>query len=125
VILDTNALSALADGDGALEPVLRRATEIAVPVIVLGEYLYGIRKSRDRRRYEGWLADLIAACRILDVDQSTAELYAEIRDQLKIKGRPIPINDLWIAAQARQHKLPVISRDGHFDFVSGLRRVTW
>lgn len=55
MILDTNALSALADGDEMLEPVVRQASEIALPVIVLGEYHYGIRRSRNRKRYERWL----------------------------------------------------------------------
>jgi predicted nucleic acid-binding protein len=124
-ILDTKGLLAMADGDMKLEPLLQRAAEIAVPVIVLGEYKYGIRQSRNRTRYERWLAEAIASCRVLVVDQGTAGLYAEVRDELKRSGRPIPGNDLWIAALARQHALPVISRDQHFDFVPGLQRVGW
>ena len=54
MILDTNGLSALADGDLTLEPILRQATSISLPVIVLGEYRYGIRQSRNRARYEHW-----------------------------------------------------------------------
>ncbi len=125
MILDTNGLLAMADGDMKLEPLLQRAAEIAVPVIVLGEYKYGIRQSRNRTRYERWLAEGIASGRVLVVDQGTAGLYAEVRDELKRSGRPIPGNDLWIAALARQHALPVISRDQHFDFVPGLQRVGW
>jgi len=125
VILDTNALSAMADGNAELEPVLRRATEAAVPAIVLGEYRYGIRRSRDRSRYEQWLPVVLAGCRVLAVDEGTAEHYAEIRDELKRRGRPIPANDVWIAALARQHKLPLLSRDKHFDFVPGLTRIGW
>jgi tRNA(fMet)-specific endonuclease VapC len=125
LILDTNALSALADGDVALEPVLRQATEMAIPVIVLGEYQFGIRRSRNRKPYERWLAEMTAACRVLAVDESTAGLYAEVRDELKHSGRPIPSNDLWIAALVRQYGLPLLSRDGHFDFVAGLKRIGW
>lgn len=125
MILDTNGLSAMADGDRNLAPLLRQASEIAVPVIVLGEYRYGIRQSRHRARYERWLAEVLASCRVLAVDEGTAERYAEVRDELKRSGRPIPGNDLWIAALARQHVLPLISRDQHFDFVSGLQRVGW
>jgi len=125
VILDTNALSALADGEGALEPILRQASEIAIPVIVLGEYQFGIRRSRNRKPYERWLVEIIAACRILVVDDSTAGWYAEVRDQLTNSGRPIPSNDLWIAALVRQHGLPLLSRDGHFDVVAGLQRIGW
>jgi predicted nucleic acid-binding protein len=59
------------------------------------------------------------------VDEGTAEHYAEIRVELKRSGRPIPVNDLWIAALARQHALPLLSRDQHFEFVRGLERIGW
>ena len=125
MILDTNGLSALADGDVTLEPILRQADSISLPVIVLGEYRYGIRQSRHRARYEQWLADAVADYNVLDVDQGTAGYYAEVREELKRKARPIPANDLWIVALARQHHLPVLSRDWHFDFVPGLTRLGW
>jgi tRNA(fMet)-specific endonuclease VapC len=57
VILDTNGLSAVAGGESALEPILRKAGQVAIPVIVLGEFRYGILHSRDRKLYEQWLAD--------------------------------------------------------------------
>ena len=125
MILDTNGLSAIADSVAALEPLLRNAKEIAIPVIVMGEFRYGIRESRNRARYERWLENMVADCRVLVVDKGTAEAYAEVRGQLKAKGRPIPGNDLWIAALAIQHALPLLSRDHHFDFVSGLDRIGW
>lgn len=125
MILDTNGLSAVADGDLKLEHILRRASEIAVPVIVLGEFRYGVRQSRERDRYERWLKEAIPSYRVLPIDKETAQQYADIRYDLKRKGRPIPSNDLWIAALARQHTLPLLSRDQHFDSVSGLKRVWW
>ena len=125
MILDTNGLSAVADGDLTVEPILRETTEIAVPVIVLGEFRYGIRQSRGRARYERWLAESIPSYRVLTVDEETAERYAEIRDELKHRGRPIPANDLWIAALTRQHALPLLSRDQHFDSIPGLKRIGW
>ncbi len=125
MILDTNGLFALADGDRALEPIFRRATEIAVPVIVLGEYRYGVRESRERARYEAWLSESVADYRVLEVDEATAEHYADIRVELKRRGRPIPANDVWIAALTRQHALPLLTRDRHFDFVGGLKRIEW
>jgi tRNA(fMet)-specific endonuclease VapC len=125
VILDTNGLSAVADGDAALEPILNRAAELAVPVIVLGEYRYGIRQSRERQRYEQWLTDSLPSYRILDVDQDTTIYYAALRAELKKAGTPIPSNDVWIAALCRQHALPLVSRDRHFDFVPHLRRIDW
>ena len=55
----------------------------------------------------------------------TARHYAAIRLELKAAGNPIPSNDVWIAALSRQHSMPVMSRDTHFDFVGGPRRRTW
>lgn len=121
MILDTNALSALADRDAAL---LRRAAEgFVIPVIALGEFRYGIAASRDRDRYEEFLAAL--AAQVLDLTLATAAAYAEVRRELREAGTPIPVNDLWIAALARQHRVPVLSRDAHFDRVPGLRRLVW
>ena len=115
----------MADGDPDVAPILRQAAEIALPVIALGEYRYGIRQSRYRARYERWLNEVLAACRVLSVDESTTAVYAEIRGELKRAGHSIPGNDVWIAALARQHSLPVLSRDRHFDRVTGLTRIPW
>jgi tRNA(fMet)-specific endonuclease VapC len=125
MILDTNGLSAVADGDPALEPILRKAADLAVPVVVLGEYRYGIQQSRDRRRYEQWLTEYLRNYRILDIDDQTAHSYAVLRSELKRAGTPIPSNDVWIAALCRQHSLPLLSRNRHFDSVRGIRRVDW
>ena len=125
MILDTNGLSALAEGEPRLEPILRKATQIAVPVIVLGEYRYGIQQSRGRQRYEHWLVEYLAKFRVLNVDEQTTTSYAAVRGELKRAGTPIPSNDVWIAALCRQHSLPVLSRDRHFDLVPDLRRIDW
>jgi tRNA(fMet)-specific endonuclease VapC len=125
LILDTNALSALADGDPALKPILTRASQIAVPVIALGEYRYGILHSRDQARYDRWLAEYLRQFRILEIDVTTAVAYSLIRSELRKAGTPIPSNDAWIAALGRQHSLAILSRDRHFDFVPGSDRVDW
>jgi tRNA(fMet)-specific endonuclease VapC len=125
LILDTNALSAMADGDSGLESVLQQAREIAIPAIVLGEYRFGVKRSRKRKSYEQWLEELISTIRVLPVDITAAICYSEIRDELKTLGRQIPGNDLWIAAIVRDHRLPLLSRDTHFDSVPGIRRISW
>jgi len=125
VILDTNGLFALADGESTLEPILREAAEVALPVIVLGEFRYGVGQSRDRQRYEQWLTESLGNFRILDVDETTAASYATVRMELKKAGTPIPSNDVWIAALCRQHSLFLLSRDRHFDLVVGIRRIDW
>jgi predicted nucleic acid-binding protein len=125
LILDTNGVSALADGNVAFEAAAREVIRFSIPVIVLGEFSFGIQRSRHRARYESWLAELIEASIVLDVDTGTAEHYAVLRESLRRRARPIPSNDAWIAALALQHALPVLSRDAHFDEVDGLRRVGW
>ncbi|MGC9223859.1 MAG: type II toxin-antitoxin system VapC family toxin [Terracidiphilus sp.] len=125
MILDTNALSAVADNEPAAVRIFRRAASIELPVIVLGEYRFGIAHSRRRAEYEKWLGELIAATRVLPVDGETTGHYARIRAELKKAGHPIPSNDLWIAALARQHRLPLMSRDAHFDAVQAIKRIGW
>lgn len=125
MILDTNALSAAADGDGAAVEILGRSGRIAVPVIVIGEYRVGILRSRHRQAYETWLAEWLAAANVLPVEQATAQHYADIALELKTIGKPIPQNDIWIAALCRQYSLPLMSQDHHFDVVSGIQRITW
>lgn len=125
MILDTNGLSALAEGDAAVEPILLKAAQIAIPVIVLGEYRYGISQSRHRKQYERWLVESLPTLRILDVDEQTTFAYSAVRSELKKAGTPIPSNDVWIAVLCRQHSLPLLSRDRHFDAVAGIRRLEW
>jgi tRNA(fMet)-specific endonuclease VapC len=125
MIVDTNALSAAAADDPAVIAILTRADQMAIPVIVLGEYRYGIAQSRHSAIYENWLAGLLRDCVVLDINEPTTQHYAEITLDLRHKGKPIPANDLWIAALCRQHSLPLLSRDRHFDQVTGLKRIGW
>jgi tRNA(fMet)-specific endonuclease VapC len=125
MIVDTNALSAIADDHPGVVTILGRIDQMAIPVIVLGEYRYGIAQSRHRVAYENWLAEFVRDCIVFDVNESTAIRYAEIAIELKRAGKPIPANDLWIAALCRQHSLPLLSRDRHFDFIAGMKRVGW
>lgn len=125
MILDTNAISAMAEDDRDILPVLRVHPQIRVPVIALGEYRHGILGSRRRAELEEWLSALLAVTPVLAVVEATSRHYAAIVRELRSVGRPIPINDVWIAALARQHGLPILSRDGHFDEVQGVRRLDW
>jgi tRNA(fMet)-specific endonuclease VapC len=125
VILDTNAISAMAEGDTALGKVLPDVWSQFIPVICLGEYRSGIIRSRARRELERWLSLLAGSRRVLPIDLGTTLFYAEIVVDLRGRGCMIPMNDVWIAALAQQHELPVLSRDTHFDQVKSLRRVSW
>jgi tRNA(fMet)-specific endonuclease VapC len=124
VILDTNALSAIVDGDPKVAEALPLG-RVAIPVIVLGEFRFGVQQSRRREGYIHWLAENLSDYEVLDVTDMTTTHYAEIRIESRQAGTPIPSNDIWIAALCRQHNLSILSRDRHFDLVKGLRRVGW
>ena len=125
MILDTNALSALLDKDAALLEAIRESRELALPVIVLGEFRFGISVSRRRNEYLAWLRRDLSLFRVLPVVEETSVYYATIRSELKAGGSPIPANDAWIAALARQHRMPIVSRDTHFDKVKNIERLGW
>ncbi|MEO8425769.1 MAG: type II toxin-antitoxin system VapC family toxin [Verrucomicrobiota bacterium] len=124
-MLDTNALSAWAGAETALLRVLPKDRLWHLPVVALGEFLFGIRRSRERAKLERWIEEVKATCALVGVDADTADHYAEIREELRAAATPVPENDIWIAALCRQHQLALASRDGHFDNVRGLKRVTW
>ena len=125
MVLDTNALSAIAEGESGALRSLGVTSQVMIPVIVLGEYRFGIGQSRGRREYERWLAGMVDVSRVLEIDEETAIRYAEIRIDLKGTGTPIPSNDAWIAALCRPHGLRILSRDRHFDLVPGVTRLGW
>lgn len=125
MILDTNALSAFFDDESLVVQRLEGADAIHLPVVVLGEYRFGLLGSRRRRERELTLAELVRLAVVLAITESTTRHYAEIRHELKRAATPIPANDAWIAALAREHGLPVMSSDAHFDAVPGVRRIGW
>ncbi|MFN0314696.1 MAG: type II toxin-antitoxin system VapC family toxin [Burkholderiales bacterium] len=125
MIVDTNALSAFIDGEEAIGKLLTTAPRVAIPVIVIGEFQYGIAASRHRLVYERWLEDHLREFEVLPVTRSTTFPYAALRIEIKRIGKPIPANDAWIAALCLEHAMPVVSRDEHFDAVPGVRRLAW
>ena len=125
MILDTNARSAWAEGLPSVKDRYRTASRLVVPTVVLGEFHFGIRQSRHPTRYEGWLRRYLPLAEFAMITRVTASEYAEIWLQLKRSGNPIPVNDAWIAALARQHDLAVLSNDSHFDAVEGVQRLAF
>ena len=125
MILDTNALSAFVDGDRGVGELLRRQARACIPVIVLGEFRYAIAQSRHRAAYEQWLASELPHFDVLAITEETTVSYAELRVALRQRGTPIPANDAWIGALALQHRLPVLSRDVHFDAIPNVHRHPW
>ena len=125
MILDTNALSAFLDKNPEAIEIVSEAPELAIPVIVAGEFAFGIAQSRHREAYERSLQRMLNRCHVLEIGLGTARHYAAIRLELKSAGKRIPANDVWIAALSRQYAMLVMSRDVHFDLVGGLRRQSW
>jgi tRNA(fMet)-specific endonuclease VapC len=125
VILDTNAVSAILAGDKLIQARLPPGERQHLPVVVIGEYQFGMLRSKRRKKMEAGFELLESQSIVLSSDRGTADMYAAIRHGLTLKGRPIPENDLWIAALARQHSLEIVSQDSHFDRVEGIRRLSW
>lgn len=125
MLLDTNALSAFADADRDLLAKLPSDRPWALPVVVIGEYRFGLLGSREAEERERWLQGLISTVRVLPITETTAGYYAAVRHTLKQQRRRIPPNDSWIAALALEHRLSVLTRDVHFENIPDLARVGW
>ena len=125
MILDTNGLSAFFDGEEGAVSRLTKVDAVHLPVIVIGEYRYGLRSSRLRKEREPQLIAFSRSCTVLAVLESTAQAYAAIKHDLKRAGTPIPENDIWIAALALEYSLPILSNDHHFDAVAQINRISW
>ena len=114
--MDTSAYSALGRGNQAVLDVMRDSEMIAVPAIVLGELHSEFRAGTRWKENSEHLAHFLRkpSVRVLPVTEETALPYAEIDVYLREKGRPIPRNDVWIAAVALEHGLQLLTLDAHF-----------
>lgn len=125
MMVDTNALSAFFDGERGVVRQIQSAERLYLPVIVLGEYRYGLLGSRERRVREARLVEMSKHCEVCPVLESTTMVYARIKSQLKKAGTPIPENDIWIAAISLQRGQVILSDDRHFDQIEGIQRQGW
>jgi len=125
MILDTNALSDIFKKNDTIKVHLENANHLYVPVIVLGEYRFGIKATTKAKELAILLSEFINTVQILVIGTKTASHYADIRWELKQNGTPIPENDIWIAALGREYNIPILSRDSHFDYIEGITRLTW
>jgi tRNA(fMet)-specific endonuclease VapC len=124
-LLDTNAVIDIRNKPSAFEWLQRQDTVAYVSVVTLGELYFGAKKSQRVSENTEIVDALSDRTLVLSLDSDTARQYAEIRYQLMRSGRPIPQNDVWIAAQARQYGLTLVTRDRHFDVVEGLQTTGW
>lgn len=122
IIIDTNFYVAFKRNNAEAVNLLQRADYIGVNTVILGELLAGFRcgnKERDNRSELDRFLDS-ARVNLLVVDDETSEFYAQVFSELRQKGRPIPSNDLWLAASALQHGLALATFDDHFTHISSL-----
>jgi tRNA(fMet)-specific endonuclease VapC len=125
VLIDTNAYSALMAGSTAVADILAESEAVLLSPIVVGELLDGFlgrTKERENRR-ELRLFRAKPRTVLVPVTDETAEWFAVLKQQLRKKGTPIPINDVWIAATCMEHGAALLSFDGHFGGIDGLRAV--
>jgi len=124
-LIDTNIYSLAMRGDADVIDRLQQFDEIGFSVVSLGELLVGFRGGRRETQNRAELARFLDSPRVhlLQTDPETAEFYAVIVQALKRAGTPIPTNDIWIAATAQRHGLPVLTRDAHFTRIPGMALV--
>jgi tRNA(fMet)-specific endonuclease VapC len=124
-LLDTSIVVELLLGEAAATARAQNAGEVYLSAIVLGELLYGAKLSGRPSENESRIQFLSDKIPVLSCDAETARFYAAIKFSLRAKGRPIPENDLWIAALSIQHGLTVATRDAHFNEVDNLSIDPW
>jgi tRNA(fMet)-specific endonuclease VapC len=125
VLLDSSIVVRFLRSDHAVVSRFPAGARVRMSSIVIGEVLYGALLASRSREETQKVAQFAARCEILPVDAATGQQYAQVKHALRLKGRPIPDNDIWIAAQALQHGLTLVSRDRHFRDVDGLRIEEW
>lgn len=123
--VDTSAVIAYMEGISAVRSLLESADTVFSSVVVLGELLYGAANSAQPERNEQAVRRFLSQSVLLPIDESIADRYATTRLELKRIGHPIPENDLWIAATCLELGIPLLTADGHFDYVQGLQVVNW
>ena len=123
IIIDTNAYTAFKRGEATIVSVLQHAPVIIVCATVLGELLGGFaagqRQSANRNELTKFLN--VPRVKVVASTAATADLYALVYAALRRKGKPIPTNDLWIAASSLEHGAALLTLDAHFQNIDGLR----
>jgi tRNA(fMet)-specific endonuclease VapC len=122
VLLDTDAYSALKRAHPAVVDIVRRSEDVLLSTVVAGELLYGFRCGNRFERNRDELEQFAASpfVTVVPVTMATADRFSRIAAALKARGKPIPTNDMWIAAQAMETGAELLSFDRHYEWVGGL-----
>lgn len=124
-LLDTNIIIALFADESFVKDRLAQANEVFLTTIAIGELWYGAKKSGRTEANLARIDEFLVSSTVLGCDVNTARQYGEVKHKLRLKGRPLPENDIWIAALALQHGLILVTRDAHFQEVDDLQTVAW
>lgn len=124
-MIDTNIYSYALKGDDGVVEVLRKAEQIGISVISIGELLSGFKGGGREQKNREELENFLDSSRVVvyPLDEDTSEFYAEIINNLREIGKPVPTNDIWIAAVAFQNGLKLFTKDNHFKAIAGLSLV--
>ena len=125
IFLDSNIVIEIFSGNKMLADKINELPGFYISSIVLGELHVGINRVVNKSKHLNKLSSFLGLCSVLDVDSATAQFFGEITAALFKKGKPIPSNDVWIAATVRQHNLTLISRDKHFQEVENINIENW
>lgn len=122
IILDTNAYTALLNGDSRVHDALGMAETVYLPVIVLGELYAGFRGGSRFRENQGILQTFLAreTVRVLPLSLQTAQQFGLLKEELRSAGTPLPLNDVWIGALVRETGAMLVSYDRHFRKIAGI-----
>lgn len=122
ILIDTNIYTSALKGDHETITVLQRTSEIGICSITIGELLSGFKAGNKEKKNRAELSEFLDTPRVnvFGVDENTAEFYSEVLNNLRKIGKPIPTNDIWIAAVAFQYGLQLFTKDKHFEYVPGL-----
>lgn len=122
LLIDTNIYSYALKGEESVVGVLREADEIGFSVISIGELLSGFKLGGKEQKNRKELEQFLDSPRVVvySVNDGTAEFYAQILNNLRKIGKPVPTNDIWIAAVAFQNGLKLFTKDVHFQAIAGL-----
>jgi tRNA(fMet)-specific endonuclease VapC len=123
--LDSNIIIDVFSGNKAIADKVNELSTIYISSIVLGELYVGINRVINKDKHLLKLISFLELCIVLNIDQTTAKLFGEISADLFKKGKPIPTNDIWIAATIIQYDLVLISRDKHFYEIDNLILEKW
>jgi tRNA(fMet)-specific endonuclease VapC len=124
-LLDTNIISAWLEKDKSIAQKIDNAAQVFIPIIVIGEMHYGAQYSTKVDYNISNISKVISYYTILPIDENACKHYGIIKSSLRKKGKPIPENDIWIAALALQHNLVLITRDNHFKEIENLQIEEW